>query len=63
MGKQSWWLCYECDHVIKAVEPPAICPKCKKSDQIGDITRNVPETAPSYSKIRVDNRLLSYPDR
>lgn len=50
MVKQSWWLCYECDHVLKAVNPPEKCPKCKKSDQFADITRYVPDVAPPYSQ-------------
>ncbi len=49
MVKQSWWLCYECDHVLRAVEPPSNCPKCKKPYPFDDITRYVPEIAPKHS--------------
>ena len=50
MVKQGWWLCYACDNVMKAIRPPKKCPKCKKLDQLDDITRYVPEVAPQYSK-------------
>jgi hypothetical protein len=53
MVRQAWWLCYECDHVIKAVKPPGKCPRCKKSDQLDDITRYVPEVPPQYSHTNI----------
>ncbi len=53
MVKQSWWLCYECDNVIRAIKPPKRCPKCKNADLLDDITRYVPEIAPGYSGTRL----------
>jgi hypothetical protein len=50
MFKQSWWLCYECDNVIKAIKTPKKCPKCNKSGQLNNITRYVPKAAPQYSQ-------------
>lgn len=50
MIKQAWWLCHECDHVMKDVVPPDKCPKCKKLGSFTNITRNVPKTAPAYPR-------------
>jgi rubrerythrin len=41
--RQTFWKCAECNHVLKAVEPPEVCPSCFKKCTFRNVTCYTPE--------------------
>jgi rubredoxin len=43
METKNWWICSECDYVIRAETPPEKCPQCGKDCVFSDVTCYIPE--------------------
>jgi rubredoxin len=39
----NFWLCSECNYVLKADTPPEVCPNCNQKCVFTDVTCYIPE--------------------
>lgn len=39
----NWWKCTNCGYTLQALQPPEVCPSCKKKCNFVDATCYTPE--------------------
>jgi rubredoxin len=52
----NWWICSECNYILKAENPPTSCPQCHKICQFSDVTCYIPECGGPNN---LDSRLVA----
>jgi rubredoxin len=53
----NWWICSECDYILKTEAPPKSCPQCQKECQFSDVTCYIPECG---GPDNLDSRLVAF---